>query len=399
MVTMADIDQVEDWLIGQALNSAHVPDMFGEMCMKLRECGVPVDRALLAWSTLHPMIEAEIVFWQTGEKAQHEQFGHQEADNEGWLKSPMRWVLMNRERSLRKRLDAGNAEFEFPLYKQLADTGFTDYLVISTSFDMPAISENRGNTGILVSWATREPGGFRDDALEGIHYIQKRLALAAKANLEAQITKTIARTYLGNWAGQRVLNGQIRHGDGETIKAVIFYSDMRNSTSIAERLGPDRYLKWLNTYFDATAGAVLKEGGEILDFIGDAVLGVFPISGLGLDKAVHRALSATDEIRARLEAINTSPDAEDPLKVGIAISVGEVMFGNIGVQDRLTFSVIDQTVHAAARIEALTKAVGEDTLMTDEVAALVPERQKPVGAFELSGFSSKRPLFALKPAR
>jgi adenylate cyclase len=399
MVNMADIDQVEEWLIGQALNSAHVPDMFGDMCMKLRECDVPVDRALLAWSTLHPLIEAEIVFWETGEKAQHEQFEHKEADTEGWLNSPMRWVLLNRERFLRKRLDAANSDFDFPLYKELADIGYTDYLVLATNFDMPAISENRGNTGILVSWATKSPGGFQDDALQAIHYIQKRLALAARANLEAQVTRTIAQTYLGNWAGHRVLNGQIRHGDGETIKAVIFYSDMRNSTSIAERLGPDRYLKWLNTYFDATAGAVLKEGGEILDFIGDAVLGVFPISDMGLDKAVQRALSATDEARNRLAAINQNPDSEAPLKVGIALSVGEVMFGNIGVRDRLTFSVIGQTVHAAARIEALTKAVGEDTLMTDEVAARVPDRQKPVGAFELSGFSSKRPLFALKPSR
>jgi adenylate cyclase len=218
------------------------------------------------------------------------------------------------------------------------------------------------------------------------------------ANLEAQITKTIAETYLGAWAGSKVLSGQIRHGDGETIKAVIFYCDMRNSTSIAEDLGPDRYLKFLNAYFDVTAGAVLKEGGEVLDFIGDAVLGVFPISEMGLEEAARRAIAVTDQIRHRLDELNRTGAEKHPLKVGMALSVGDVMFGNIGVSTRLTFSVIGQTVHAAARIETLTKAVGVEVLMTDDIARLVPDRQEPAGSFELTGFASKRPLFALKPA-
>lgn len=395
MVDMADIDAVEDWLIGRALNSAKVPDMFGEMCLKLRDCGVPVDRAMLAWSTLHPLIEAETAYWEKGAKVRHSQFEHSEEDDEGWLTSPMRAVLVNKEDMLRRRLDTGNSKHDYPLCRDLADAGYTDYLVLATSFDMPAISEMRDNTGILVSWATRAPGGFQDDALHGIRYIQKRLALAARANVEAQITQTIAETYLGAWAGQRVLNGQIRHGDGETIKAVVFFSDMRNSTSIAEDLGPERYLKWLNTYFEATAGPVLRNGGEVLDFIGDAVLGVFPITEMGLKGAVTSAVAATDEARARLEDINKVETGSHVLKAGIALSVGDVMFGNIGVANRLTFSVIGQTVHAAARIEALTKLVGAETLITDQIAELVPERHTSVGSFELNGFTSKQPLFAL----
>lgn len=399
MVDMADIDAVEDWLIGQALHSAKVPDMFGEMCLRLRDCGVPVDRAMLAWTTLHPLIEAETAYWETGAKVQHSQFEHSKEDQEGWLTSPMRAVLVNKEEMLRRRLDTGNSEHDFPLCRDLAEAGYTDYLVLATSFDMPAISEMRGNTGILVSWATRAPGGFQDDALHGIRYIQKRLALAARANVEAQITRTIAETYLGTWAGQRVLNGQIRHGDGETIKAVVFFSDMRNSTSIAEDLGPERYLKWLNTYFEATAGPVLRNGGEVLDFIGDAVLGVFPITEMGLNGAVARAVAATDDARARLEDINKAETGPHVLKAGIALSVGDVMFGNIGVANRMTFSVIGQTVHAAARIEALTKLVDSETLITEQIAELVPDRHFSVGSFELNGFTSKQPLFALTRLR
>ncbi|MBD1549153.1 adenylate/guanylate cyclase domain-containing protein [Roseibium aggregatum] len=398
MVNMQDIDAVEDWLIEQALGSALVPDMFGEMCRRLRDCQVPVDRAMLAWATLHPLIRSEIAFWQAGEAVRHERIEHSETDGEAWLASPMRALLDSAEPMLRRRLDQANAEHNYPLCQELAEAGYTDYLVLKIHFDMPAIADMEGKTGIIVSWATRTPGGFPDDALHAIHYIQKRLALAARANLEAQITKTIAETYLGAWAGSKVLSGQIRHGDGETIKAVIFYCDMRNSTSIAEDLGPDRYLKFLNTYFDVTAGAVLKEGGEVLDFIGDAVLGVFPISDMGLEEAARRAIAAADEVRSRLKELNRKGEEKHPLKVGMALSVGDVMFGNIGVSTRLTFSVIGQTVHAAARIEALTKAVGVETLMTRDIADLVPDRQEPAGSFELTGFASKRPLFSLKPA-
>jgi adenylate cyclase len=395
MIDMADIDRIEDWLIGQALHSPNIPEMFGELCNRLTQCGVPVQRAVLAWRTLHPLIRAETARWESGSKIHHEQFAHSDELGDNWTNSPMRSALEDRKVFLRRRLEGGNAELDFPLCVELASMGYTDYLVIATSFDIPAISDPKSSTGIIVSWTTRNPGGFTDDQVLAIEYIQKRLALAAKANFEAQITRTIAETYLGRWAGSRVLNGQIRHGDGETIKAVIFYCDMRNSTRIAEALGPNHYLQFLNSYFNAMGGPILEQGGEILDFIGDAVLGVFPINELGLEEAVTRAINAADEARHRLVKAQAGQNAGHPLNVGIALSVGEVMFGNIGVANRLTFSVIGQTVHAAARVEQLTKTAGQDTLMTEEVAAYAGGRSMPVGSFTLDGFSGKQPLFAL----
>ncbi len=214
--------------------------------------------------------------------------------------------------------------------------------------------------------------------------------------LQGEITKTIAQTYLGSIAGTKVLNGQIRHGDGDTINAVIYFSDMRNSTAIAEDLGPEAYLSWLNTYFQATAGAVLEHGGEVLDFIGDAVLGVFPIESGSLESAVKKAIAASDETRNRLAEINKSNDGTHRMKAGVALSTGSVMFGNIGVANRLTFSVVGQTVHAAARIEGLTKRIKSDVLMTSEVAAFAGSRAKNAGAYELDGFASRQPLYSLE---
>ncbi|EEE47629.1 adenylate/guanylate cyclase domain-containing protein [Roseibium alexandrii] len=304
MIDMMEIDGIEDWLIGEALGDPDMTNLFAELCERLRQCHVPVDRAILVWSTLHPMIEAEIAFWENGGEVYHEKIEHSEEDTEDWLQSPIRAVLINEEPMLRRRLANGNAQTEFPLLKRLASEGYTDYLVIPTHMEIPAIKGEYPNTGIILSWATREEDGFSEDALNAIHYIQKRLALAARAVLQGHITKIIAETYLGSIAGTKVLNGQIRHGDGETIDAVIFYSDMRNSTAIADALGPEDYLKWLNTYFEATAGAVLQQEGEVLDFIGDAVLGVFPTQKESLSEAVQRAITAADETRRRLHDIN-----------------------------------------------------------------------------------------------
>ncbi|MHA7776270.1 adenylate/guanylate cyclase domain-containing protein [Roseibium sp. M-1] len=392
---MSQIDGIEDWLIDQALGAPDLGVMFGEMCERLRNCHVPIDRAMIGWSTLHPLIEAETAVWENGNQLHREQIAHWQEESEDWLNSPIRAILLSGEPVLRRRLANANAPLEFPLLVRLAENGYTDYLVIATEFDLPTIKDEIDTSGIVISWATRETGGFTDEALTAIRYIQKRFALAARATIQSQIGQTIAETYLGRIAGNKVLSGQIRHGDGETIDAVIFFSDMRNSTAIAEFLGPETYLAFLNTYFNATAGAVLDNGGEVLDFIGDAVLGVFPIGPQSLDNAVQQALAATDESRRRLLALNADPQLAHPLKAGIALSVGSVMFGNIGVPHRLTFSVIGQTVHAAARIESLTKTVGADVLVTADVARFAAARTAPAGSFELNGFTSPQPLFTL----
>lgn len=395
MINMSDIDLIEDWLIGKALAGPALPEIFGELCDKLRAVGVRIDRAMLGFATLHPLINAETVLWQKEAGFRHREFLHSEAGSDDWMKSPMRALVEGGGTEMRIPLDSEEACDRFPICAELAAAGHTDYLLIATHFDLQSLAQQRGNTGILISWSTTNPEGFRDADVAAISYIQKRLAICARAALEAQVTRTIAHTYLGTWAGSRVLSGQIRHGDGEQIEAVIFYSDMRDSTGIAERLGPARYLAYLNSYFEAAAGPVLANGGEVLDFIGDAVLGVFPIQQTGLSEAARRAVQAAQEAQDRLAQFNASPASEPALKVGIALSVGEVMFGNIGVRDRLTFSVIGQSVHAAARVEALTKELGTSTLLTKEVADACGSQCRHVGTFTLGGFSSGHPLYSL----
>lgn len=397
MQTNEKLEAIEDWLISLALGSPTMSAMFEGLCHRLRDIGIPIDRAMLGWTTLHPLIHAESVFWRHGQPVEHDRFHHATEETEAWLTSPMRWLWISGDKMLRRQLERGNAETEFPMLAELKADGYTDYMVISTPFELPTIAQNLGQTGVLVSWASRAPGGFTDEHISAIDYLQKRLALAVRANVQAQITRTVAETYLGRWAGSQVLNGQIRHGDGQSIDAVIFYSDMRQSTAHAEALGPDLYLRLLNRYFDATAGAVEAEGGEILDFIGDAVLGIFPITDGNLAPAAAHALTAARKSAARLHDMNIEDlmGRSAALQAGIALSVGQVMFGNIGIANRLTFSVIGQTVHAAARMEALTKELGQVILLTEDIACHAGADALPVGNFHLAGFREPRPIFAL----
>ena len=154
MISMAKIDDIEDWLIGQALGSPDMAKMFAEMCEKLRKCEVPVDRAMMAWSTLHPLIEAEVVVWESGSELQHELISHTDEETDDWLNSPVRAVLVNQEPRFRRRLTKSNAPEEFPLLTRLRNAGYTDYLVLPTQFALPVTNDDYLTSGIIVSWAT-----------------------------------------------------------------------------------------------------------------------------------------------------------------------------------------------------------------------------------------------------
>lgn len=391
MRTTPELEEIEDWLIREALGSPDISALFAGTCERLVAAGLPIERANLAWVTLHPLIDAEAVLWNAGTGPRFEQYRHEHGEGAEWLDSPIRALIVNGENRMRRRLAAANADPGFPLLRRLRDEGHTDYLLMRTGFDLPNSNET-GTSGMIASWATRAPDGFDAKAIDDIEYLQIRLALAARSTIQTRIASTLAETYLGRRGGRHVLSGKIRHGDGETLDVVIFYSDLRDSTSLADRLAPDVYLAHLNTYFDATAGAVIEAGGDVLDFIGDAILAVFPIEVDGFEAAANRAIQAAEAALARME--QAASQTPLPLRSGIALSHGPVMFGNIGVADRMTFSVIGPTVNAAARIEQMTKTLGSPLLVTDRIAGVAPERFRRCGRYPLAGFGAEVELYA-----
>ena len=192
-------------------------------------------------------------------------------------------------------------------------------------------------------------------------------------------------------------------GSGSQVRALIWYSDLRDSTALAESMGSEPYLALLNDYFDSTGRAVVEAGGEILAFIGDAVMAIFPISEAAFSESQASLLGmqAADAALEVAEHVNARriTKGQPPIHFGIAMCVGEVRLGNIGIRQRLSFSVIGPSANEVERMEKMTKTLRVRVLATEEIARAAPQRWQAMGPVPLRGFRDSVPLFALVPER
>ncbi len=309
-----------------------------------------------------------------------------------FLRSPVFYMLKQRLPFLRRPLSGDDALLDFPFLEELRANGATDYFAYLIEFGGGEMD------GMIGSWTVDNENGFSNAHIRSLQRIQYRLGVACKMRLRDQIAENVVSTYLGPNAGLRVLNGQIRRGDGETIHAAFWYSDLRGSTELADTLAPEAFIAILNTYFEASAGAVLEKGGEVLSFIGDGVLAVFPFEsdGTGADQACIHAYQAHELARDRLQQINRKrqSNGDAPLHFGIALHLGQAVFGNIGVAERLSFTVIGATVNEVSRLEDLTKALGENVLATEMFANKVDVAWRSLGAQVLRGTPTPTAIFA-----
>jgi len=435
-------EEIERWLLDEALHDADIVELFGALCARLHALGIPLQRAALSWPTLHPLFQAEQIYWRLEDGAELFQYRHDAIPTGAFEESPFHHVLVNRLARLRRRLDGPDALRDFPVLDELAEAGFTDYLMTATSFRIAEVDAYRGGasgimaswattrpggftdylmtatsfriaevdayrggaSGIMASWATTRPGGFSDGDLQALTRVQKVFAVACHASIQKRVMVNLANAYLGRTAAAKALGGDVRRGDGETIRAVIWYSDLRRSTQLSNALAPEAYLQLLRDYYDCTAQPVIDEGGEILEFIGDAVLAIFPIRGEtgGPDavRAATRAMDASLAHRARCVASGSAPAGCVPeqLAFSIAMSIGDVMFGNIGVPTRLTFSAIGSAVNQVARLDELAKEMRRSVLVTREVAAVDPGRWVPLGLRPLRDFAEPAEVHGLAEA-
>ena len=241
---------------------------------------------------------------------------HQETQSEAWLLSPMRYMFENDVLVLRRNLDGPSKLLDFPVLADVAAQGMTDYFVIRTALSVKNEAGIKSQMGIITTWSADREGGFSNDELEALQKIQRRFAVACKTVIQTRIARNISETYLGKEAGGRVLSGSIRRGDGRETKAVVWYNDMRDSTALADTMPGADYIQLLNTYFDCTATPVIEAGGEVLDFIGDAVLAIFPYDDAASQKlaikaattALRNVIKARDELNQQRSDLGLFPD-------------------------------------------------------------------------------------------
>jgi adenylate cyclase len=382
MAHQTTIAAIEDWLIDAALADPEITGLFDSLCHRLRGAGIPLERAVLNWPTLHPLFRAELIEWRIDSGAKLSQFAAEGGLPQSWIDSPFYFVHRNELDFLRRRLIGPERLLDFPVLSDLEAGGFTDYLVTGSTFRLAQVNTfDRGRSGILASWTTRRDTGFSESDVAALMRVQRSFAVACRASLQMRVMKNLARTYLGPTAAEKVLSGDIRLGDGATVNAVVWYSDLRGSTRLSALMKPEGFLDLLRRYYCCTARAVIDEGGEVLDFIGDGVLGIFPVRGeLGLPEAVRAATRATERALDLAAAEEAARQAAEPaMRFSIVLAVGPVKFGNVGVPERLVFTAIGEVVNAVTRIDALTKTLGRSVLVTDDIAAVEPDRWVSLG--------------------
>jgi adenylate cyclase len=381
------IAPVIEWMMHRGRHLAAREEIVGGICERVRAAGLPIDRVAFFLWTLHPQYAGVALFWD-GAKVTMNRGVHGFKQSDAYRNSPAARITEG-ERVIRRKLEDPGCALDFPVLRELREQGMTDYVMAEVLFS--------GGVRNSVSLTTRRAGGFTEHDIAEVQKLLHPFALIMENFNNRDLARTLLETYLGRISGSRVLEGQIKRGDGEELDAVIWFSDLRDSTPLSRALGERRFLELLNDYFEATAGAVLEHGGEVLRFIGDASLAVFPTTREPPRAACARAVAAARAARERSRESNAKRRDTGllPFNCGVGLHLGRVLYGNIGTPERLEFSVIGAAANEAARIEALCKETGRDVVVSGTVAAQLGEDWPSLGKFELRGVAQPVEVFAL----
>ena len=354
------------WVVESGLEDRAIEELLAGLADRLVAAGIPVARIQIAFRLLHPLFDFLTVTWTRDAGAVASVGSHDETEANRFEFTPYYRMISEGVREFRRRIEL-SARQEFPILEELAASGATDYFAQLTLFGSRE-SDGRNGNGMASSWTTSVPEGFSEDAIAALRWIVRPLALAMKGYVKDQIARNALHTFHGPLVGSRILDGAIKRGWGERLRTVIWYSDLRDSTVLADSLSTESFLSVLNAYLDCSAGAVLAEGGQVLEIIGDAVLGIFPVAE-GEEGACAQACRAATEAHRRLAALRHSDEAiRQNLAFGLGLHLGDVIFGNVGTEERLAFGLVGGAVNEVARIESLTKSIGRPVLLTDPVA-------------------------------
>lgn len=375
-------------LLGQSGGFDDMVALVGSIVRSLREAGAPLSRFRLSTMTLHPLVTSWGARWAGGDSVEPMEFPHDRVHSDEYVGSPAQHV---RETGtpFRRRLEGPLTMDDHRLLHELKEAGATDYYATPLS--------RREREGGFITVSTDRAGGFSDLDIAKFDALSLMVAPHAHSLNRYRIATSLLETYVGRRGSARVLHGNVRRGDYEHITAALWYSDLRDFTRMSEELESDQMLDLLNTYFSAVSKAVIDRGGDILQFIGDAVLAVFPCAAdpdstaSACEAAFDAALASLAEIA---EVNKTRAAAGLPeIHFGIGLHIGEVAFGNVGAVDRLSFNVIGPAVNLTARLESLTKQAMVPLLLSHPLAEVINRALSPVGSFQLKGIRELQAVF------
>ncbi len=398
------IVDIHIWAVREGLRGADAYALFDGYCQRLVVHGTPLWRAHTAMETLHPQWNGYGYTWRRDLNAiAPQQYAHGTLEEADWLRSPFNHLMVRTQGgeetpSMRRRLEQSPDQRDFPILEELFAEGGTDY--VAHIFPFGKDGHRSQGTGIVYSFATDRRGGFSDDDTTLVQATLPALSLAMKAHAGHVIASGLLGTYLGEDAGRRVHAGSIMRGSVDNLRAVLWYADIRGFTAISDSAPGPVVVELLNDVFEILAASLRPRGGQVLKFIGDGMLAIFPFEEADRAETCRRALDAAIEAMRNIDALNAARAAAGaPLApVDLALHLGEALYGNVGAMDRLDFTVIGPAINEAARIEALCEPLGRAVLVSAEFLAgmtVADNRLESLGRHALRGVKEPKEIFAL----
>jgi adenylate cyclase len=381
--------RVVEWMMRDGRHVTHMREFGDEMCRRIVAAGIPLWRAFCSVGTLHPQVYGSAYIWRRDTSGAVRLTATHAFENDAeYANSPI--AVVKRSRCIiRRRLQEPECPMDYAILGQFKKEGGTDYVA------MPMIcSSGEVNS---ITWLTDRDGGFTDDEIAGLASVAEALAIIVELQATRRIARHLMDTYVGHRTGERVLSGAITRGSGEAIRAVVWLCDLRGFTTLTDSQPRERVIAMLNDYFEAMVEAVAAEGGEALKFMGDGMLAIFelganenPADRCGA--ALRAARAATEKIAARNRERRAAGEPE--IHFGLALHLGDVIYGNIGAPTRLDFTVIGPAVNHAARIEKVGAELGRQVVTSASFAAASPEKLESIGRHALRGVSEPQEVFA-----
>lgn len=378
-----------EWLVDGARSARTPMAVMRETCERLVAAGLPLWRVAAFVRSLHPDIYGSRFLWRPGADVQVANADLDFVQSPAFANSPVR-IVHSSGKELRYRLDDPDSK-RIPFLDEMRAEGVTDYIALPLHFTDGSIH--------VVSFSTRHPDGFTDEQLAALRTFVIPFSRLGEIWMWRRTAATLLDTYVGNRAGERILAGEIRRGHAESMRAVIWLSDLRGFTALSDRLAAEIVVDILNQYFDCQVPAIRSYGGEILKFMGDGLLAVFPIAKDGGDLAEvsSRVVEAAREASANVDAMSyPNGEAVERFRFGVALHIGEILFGNIGGSSRLDFTCIGPAVNLAARLEKIAGRLSRTVVASAAFAGVSASGWTDLGEFPIAGFSNAQRVFGLR---
>ena len=383
------------WFVTEAYRIVDTAELVAAAGEQRVLAGIPLYRLAYFQLTLHPEFAGKGYVWRRGKGVEvgiraHADDRSDKQDAE-YRDNPLP-VVFEQQKTVRVRLQ--QVEPEAPLLKELKAEGATDYVALPLIFSTGHVD--------ALSVVSDHPDGFSMSDLDRMFLLQFAFTRIVETHSLRDMAVNLLNAYVGRAAGERILAGEVRRGEGQTIEAVIWYCDLRGFTRASDALPRDTIIALLNDYFDTMGAIITDAGGEILKFMGDGMLAIFavPTGGDPAEtalRAVRAAGSASDAILV-LNRVRASA-GEPTVRFGLALHIGEVMFGNIGASQRLDFTVIGPAVNHAARLEKLCSALDRPVILSSAIVSLLPDGQSvPLGRHTLKDIDQPQAVYGLRTA-